>query len=108
MDVDRDETSGVARDGVPPADQGPPGSSSPAAPQRTTHLLALDHLAGLRAACPEGAVLTWAHITQCTLSAAQHVSTASPTAGDSLKRRMVLNLDSPKPPFTIRRECCWS
>ena len=94
MDVHREETRGVARDSVPPADQGPPGSSAPAAPHRTTHLLALDHLASdLRAACPDGTVLTWAQITQCTLTAAQHASTSSPAAGHMLQRRMVLNHD---------------
>ena len=94
MDLQREGTRGVAREGVPPADQGPPGSGAPAAPHRTTHLLALDHLASdLRAACPDGTVLTWAHITQCTLTAAQHASTSSPTAGHMLKPRMVLNHD---------------
>ena len=94
MDVHREETRGVARDGVPAADQGPPGSSAPAAPYRTTHLLALDHLASdLRAACHDGTLLTWAHIMQCTLTAAQYASTSSPTAGHMLQRRMVLNHD---------------
>src|SRR2546425_13299322 len=80
MDLQREETRGVAREGVPPADQGPPGSRAPAAPHRTPHLLALDHLASdLRAACRDGAVLTWAHITQATRTAAQHASTSSPT-----------------------------
>ena len=94
MDLQREETRGVAREGVPPADQGPPGSSAPAAPHRTTHLLALDHVAAdLRAACRVGAVLAWAHITQCTLTAAQHASASSPTAGHMLQPRMVMNHD---------------
>ena len=94
MGLQRAETRGVAREGVPPAEQGPPGSSAPAAPHRTTHLLALDHVAAdLRAACRDGAVLTWAHITQCTLTAAQHASASSPTAGHMLQPRMVMNHD---------------
>ena len=94
MDLQREEIRGAAREGVPPADQGSAGSSAPAAPHRTPHLLALDHLASdLRAACRDGAVLTWAHITQCTLTAAQHASTSSPVAGHMLQRRMVLNHD---------------
>src|SRR5205809_7266992 len=103
MDVHREETRGVARDSVPPADQGPPGSSAPAAPHRTTHLLALDHLASdLRAAGHDGTLLTWAHITQCTLTAAQYASTSSPTAGHMLQRRIVLNHD-PYQAFTARK-----
>jgi len=94
MDLPREETRGVAREGVPPTEQGAPGSSAPAAPYRTTHLLALDHLASdLRAACHDGTVLTWAQITQCTLAAAQHASTSSPMVGHMLQRRMVLNHD---------------
>ena len=94
MDLQREEIRAVAREGVPPAEQGPPGSRAPAAPHRTTHLLALDHLASdLRAACHDGTVLTWAHITQCTLTAAQQASTSSPAAGHMLQRRMVLNHD---------------
>ena len=94
MHLHRDETTGdAARHGVPPADQTPAGSSAPSAPRRaTTHLTALDHLGtGLRAAAPDGAALTWAQITHCTLDAAQQVSTPSSPAGESLKRRMVLN-----------------
>ena len=94
MDVHREETSGVARDSVPPADQAPAGSSAPAVPPRTTQRLALDHLAAdLRAACPEGTLLTWAQITQCTLTAAHQASTSSRAAGHMLQRRMVLNHD---------------
>jgi hypothetical protein len=94
MDLQREETRGVVREGVPPTDQGSPGSSAPAAPYRTTHLLALDHLVSdLRTACHDGTVLTWAQSTQCTLAAAQHASTSSPSAGHMLQRRMVLNHD---------------
>jgi hypothetical protein len=49
MDLQREETRGVAREGVPPTDQGAPGSSAPAAPYRTTHLLALDREAAAEA-----------------------------------------------------------
>jgi hypothetical protein len=94
MDVQRDDTRGGARYALLAADQGPPGSSAPAAPHRTTHLRALDHLAAdLRAACHEGTVLTVARITQCTLTAAQLASTSSPTAGHILQCCMVLNHD---------------
>src|SRR5579863_2745883 len=85
-----EETKGVARYGMPPAVR--PGSSPPAAQRSTTHLLALDHLAaGLRAASSTETTMTWAHVTQCTLRAAQDSLTPGAPAGDTLRRRMVLN-----------------
>ena len=69
MDRYREDLRDAARAGRPTADRTAAGSSLPAAPQRTAHLRALDHLAaGLRAACPDGAVLSWAQVAQYTLA----------------------------------------
>ena len=94
MDRYREDLRDAARAGRPTADRTAAGSSLPAAPQRTAHLRALDHLAaGLRAACPDGAVLSWAQVAQYTLAAAQGADTAASPAGAVLQQRMVLNDD---------------
>lgn len=104
MHVHRDDTTwGLARYGVRPAGPGPATSSPPDAEQRTTRLIALDHLAaGLRAAGPAATALTWAHVAQCTLAAAQHASTSAPTAGGLLTRRLSLN-DALYRAFMVRK-----
>ena len=77
---------------VPAADEHPSGNRSLEEASRAPHLLALEHLAAdLRTACPEGTALTWAEVAHYTLTAAQHASTASPTARGGLKRRELIN-----------------
>lgn len=94
MDRQHEETREAGGYGVPLAAAVAAEIPAPAALQRTTHLRALDHLAAaLRAACSDGALMTWAHIAQCTLSAAQHASPSAATEGNTLRRRMVLNDD---------------
>lgn len=94
MDQHREDTRAALLGGSAVEDQSPAQSRALAVHQRTPQLMALDHLAlDLRAACPSGTALSWAQITQCTLSAVQHGSPSTPTTGTSLKRRMALNHD---------------
>ena len=94
MHSNRQDTQGRATSSVAPTEQSLSPSSSLDAQDRTPWRMALDHLAeGLRADGPAATAMTWAHVAQRTLAAAQHAGTVAPTTGGLLQRRMMLNDD---------------